>query len=467
MKKESKNNILRKAAMKKAAVFLSPLIVVYLGISGYFANHFYYNTVINSVNVSGQTVKEAEAAIAAKMSTYNLKLQGRNNVSEDISGEDIDLKYDSNTTEVKKIKKSQNPLTWIKGFWGAKNNLEVDVVSYDENLLNEKINELSFLKSENIIEPKNATFECINNKFEIKEEVKGTKIKEDVLETKVKEAVKDGKTKLDLDKEGCYENPKYTKDSKEISETKDKLNSMIDFKVTYDLGNKKEVIDGNTISKWLEVSDDLEIDVNEDAVKDFVYKLASKYNTFGGTRKFNTTEDGTIDVSGGNYGWIINQKAEREKLIEELKANKSVEREPIYEQTGISRDSNGNDIGNTYVEINMTKQHLWFYKNGSLVTQGDVVTGNAALNFSTPVGVYRLNYKEKDATLKGENYESAVTYWMPFNNNIGIHDASWRSEFGGQIYLTSGSHGCVNAPYALAEAIFKEIEPGTPIVCYY
>lgn len=56
---------------------------------------------------------------------------------------------------------------------------------------------------------------------------------------------------------------------------------------------------------------------------------------------------------------------------------------------------------------------------------------------------------------------------MPFNGGIGIHDAIWRSQFGGNIYKTNGSHGCVNAPPYLAQKIFENIEPGTPIVCYY
>ena len=115
----------------------------------------------------------------------------------------------------------------------------------------------------------------------------------------------------------------------------------------------------------------------------------------------------------------------------------------------------------------MTQQHLWYYKDGALVADGDVVTGNKALNHSTPVGTYRITYKEKNATLKGEDYESKVTYWMPFNGNIGVHDAIWRDKFGGQIYLTNGSHGCVNAPYALAEKIFNNIEAGIPVICYY
>ena len=69
--------------------------------------------------------------------------------------------------------------------------------------------------------------------------------------------------------------------------------------------------------------------------------------------------------------------------------------------------------------------------------------------------------------IEGEGYTQPVTYWMPFNGNVGIHDAdTWRSEYGGEIYKTSGSHGCVNTPTANAEKIFNTVEIGTPVIVY-
>ena len=125
-----------------------------------------------------------------------------------------------------------------------------------------------------------------------------------------------------------------------------------------------------------------------------------------------------------------------------------------------------NDIGHTYVEINITRQRLWFYKDGRIIAQGSVVTGNPNRGNGTVVGTYMLNYKQKDTTLRGVDYEAKVSYWMPFYGNIGIHDASWRHSFGGNIYKSNGSHGCVNVPTNLAKTIFENIEEGTPIVCY-
>jgi len=144
---------------------------------------------------------------------------------------------------------------------------------------------------------------------------------------------------------------------------------------------------------------------------------------------------------------------------------KSISKEPAYYQTATAHGKD--DIGNTYVEVDLVGQHIWFYKNGLLITQGDVVTGTYGSDKTrTPVGIYKIDYKETNATLVGENYAAPVDFWLPFNGGIGIHDAGWRTAFGGELYKTGGSHGCVNSPYEVAKTIFNNIEVGTPVVCY-
>ena len=75
----------------------------------------------------------------------------------------------------------------------------------------------------------------------------------------------------------------------------------------------------------------------------------------------------------------------------------------------------------------------------------------------------RFKKEKEDGTYE---YETPVSYWMPFNGGIGFHDASWQPTFGGSRYLTNGSHGCVNTPEANAEKIINNIEKGVPVVVY-
>ena len=137
----------------------------------------------------------------------------------------------------------------------------------------------------------------------------------------------------------------------------------------------------------------------------------------------------------------------------------------MYSQTAKSRDVN--DIGNSYVEIDLTKQHVWVYNDGEMVAESDCVSGNMSLNYGTPAGVYQITYKERNATLIGQGYNSKVSYWMPFNGNIGMHDATWRNSFGGTIYKSNGSHGCINLPLNNAKVIFENISAGIPVILYY
>ena len=117
---------------------------------------------------------------------------------------------------------------------------------------------------------------------------------------------------------------------------------------------------------------------------------------------------------------------------------------------------------NAKVVVSILNQTLNYYEKGQVVLSSPVVTG---LNNATPKGTYKILSKSRNVTLVGENYESHVRYWMPFiGRSYGLHDASWRSNFGGQIYKTNGSHGCVNLPTNKAAQLYDLIEVGTPVI---
>lgn len=120
---------------------------------------------------------------------------------------------------------------------------------------------------------------------------------------------------------------------------------------------------------------------------------------------------------------------------------------------------------NAYISVSITNQKLYYYEYGELVLVSDVVTG---INGKTPTGTYKVLNKARNATLKGDDYESHVSYWIAFRGNAyGFHDASWRSSFGGNIYKYNGSHGCVNMPYYKVQALYNMVEIGTPVYIYY
>lgn len=139
-------------------------------------------------------------------------------------------------------------------------------------------------------------------------------------------------------------------------------------------------------------------------------------------------------------------------------------REPEYKVRAWGKGED--DIGDTYIEVDIEAQHLYYYVDGELALETDVVTGNAGRRMNTPKAVCYVYGKQKNRVLRGPNYATFVYYWMPVNGNIGLHDATWRKEFGGEIYKTNGSHGCINMPKDKAGELYEMVEIGTPCIVF-
>ncbi|MCT8975913.1 L,D-transpeptidase/peptidoglycan binding protein [Clostridium sp. CX1] len=445
-------------------IILWVLLITYMGTVAYFTNRFYFGSEINGINVSGKTVEETKEQMASKLQSYRLNLKERGGKEEEIRGPDINLKYNPSRS-YKEFKDKQNPYRWVLAPFDKEESKMAEELSYDNRLLKEKIDKLPCFNSSNVVEPKNPSFKYEDKGYVIISEVNGNKVDKDILYRQIVKAISKEETSIDLETTDCYVRPKYTSKSPEIIKVKDILNKYVSSKITYVFGESKETIAGSEINKWLKINENLEITVDEEKVRTSLEEIFSAYNTVGKLRNFVTSSGKTIDIDGGDYGWSINIAKEIQDLNTIIKEGQTITKEPTYSQTALSHNKNG--IGNTYVEIDMTNQHLWFYKNGSLVVQGDIVTGNISSNHGTPKGIYRLKYKQADTVLRGQDYSSPVSFWMPFNGGIGIHDANWRGAFGGNIYRTNGSHGCVNCPYYLAREIFYNIQAGSPVICYY
>lgn len=443
-------------------IFAASIALIYSLISVYFCNHFFFNTEINGVNVSLKAHGIGNRVIKDYIKGYKLQLSERNSETEEIAGQDINLQYNEKI-DISEIYHMQNSFKWMGSLFKSQKYYLEDFYTYNKDLLKNKIYKLNCLNG-TTTEPQNVTFKYANGSYEAIKEVYGNVIIKDELNKAIGTSIEKGETNLDLEDKHCYKNPKYTLSSYKTHIAQNLLNRYVSANITYKFGSKNEILNGNAIKEWLSVDDDLEVVINKTAVMKYVNELSRKYNTVGTARNFKTSEGKTVEVKGGLYGWRINRDAETEALFENITRGEMVKKEPIYAQKALFRGEN--EIDNTYLEINITKQHVWFYMDGKLIADGPVVTGNPNRGWSTVTGIYMLNYKQKGATLSGPGYQTDVTYWMPFYGNIGIHDASWRYSFGGDIYIRKGTHGCINAPFYLAKTIFEYIEVGTPIICY-
>ena len=462
--KQIKIMVLSKRKIKKNILILTVSIIgIYIVISIYFINHFYFHTEINGVNVSLKAHNNVLNIMKEFIHSYDLQLLERNGDIEVITSREIGMQYNKNNN-ISHVKQLQNPFLWIGSLFKSNKYYVKDLYKYNKTLLDNKINKLNCLNEKFIEQPQSVKFKYSDGSYEIIKENNGNLIKADHFVKAINSYIVTGRTKLDLNKMNCYVNPMYTLQSEKTYRTQKLLNKYVATKITYRFGSVTEQLDGTIIHHWLIVDENLEVILCKQAVTNYTNALSKKYNTVGITREFQTSTGKNIELKGGLYGWKINRDAETEALFNHIKHGDVIEKEPIYSQKAFSRE--GNEIGNTYVEVNITKQHLWFYQDGKLIVQGSIVTGNPYRGNATLVGVYMINYKQKDVTLTGPDYESKVNYWMPFFGNIGLHDATWRYRFGGEIYKRNGSHGCVNLPLYIAKRIFEVIEEGTPVIIY-
>ena len=465
----------RKKSMSKkpwiiAGSIVGALLVIYLGAAVFFMSHFLVNTTVNGKDFSGKTAADVEDYLKEQVEEYELTIQEENNVSDVISGTDISLTYKENS-QVEDALDAQNQLLWIVSLF-AKSSADVTIeVEYDEAALQERIENLQAVTAEQT-DPVSAHPEYDGNSFVVAEEQYGTKVDMETLTAKIEQYITEFNPTLDMMDEECYVMPAYTSDSPEVQAACDEMNSYLKASITYPM-DESIVVDKQLISGWITYDAEMNVTFNEDAVREWMREFGSKYDTVGTSRTITTPTGKTAEVSGGTYGWIVDEAAETENLINSIKNGEVAEREPAYKQTAASHGAQ--DWGNTYIEVDIAAQHMWYIVDGSIAMESDVVTGLPADGRDTPTGVYSILYTERDSTLKGEvdpatgkpSYETPVAFWMPFTwQGHGFHDATWQSSFGGSRYQTNGSHGCVNMPYDKAEQLFGMISAGTPVIVH-
>jgi len=310
-----------------------------------------------------------------------------------------------------------------------------------------------------------------NHDFKIVPEVYGNNIDRQLVKSTILKKIAAGKWKLNYKEENFYEQPKLKKGSQEILDKQAYCKKYLAHKITYEFGSDSYTLTPAEMDEMMYANKQGKVKVRKKKIEAFVSDLASRYDTLGSDRIFKSTSRGDVMVYGGTYGYQISQSGESEKLEKNLKNLKDVSREPVYASEGWGWENNG--FGSTYVEVDLATQMLYYYQGGQQLLSCPIVSGCVKTNHHTVDGAYQVVYMAQDVTLKGGNkkdktyYESHVDYWMPFYGDYGLHDADWRSSFGGSIYVSGGSHGCVNMPPASAAQLYSYISPGTPVIVFY
>lgn len=461
--------------MKKIIVPILLLVVAgVVGIGLYFNSHYVPNTVIdyglNSIEVGNKSYEEVAEMLKQDLGShkYNItKVDGDSQVvllkdiSESIVIEDI----------VNLLKTNREGKITEKEFEIAIS----DLIVFNEEKINSVFNSINNDFVSNPITSKDAYISYIEDKkqYEIISEVIGNELIDNADEI-IKNEIINYNFDLNLVDLGCYIMPNIYKDNEILLNNLELYKKYETLVLTYSFGDNKETLDISFWNKWMtpqysEANPEvLKVEnpfvLNQDSVDDYVLELARKYNTYGKARTFVTSTGEVKQITKGDYGWILNKKKMSEDIMTHFSELKSEEKEAIFSQKAISFGEN--DFTNSYVEVSIPEQRVWMYVNGECIVNTPVVTGNISKGHNTREGVFSLTYKTRNATLRGADYASFVYYWMPFDGGIGLHDATWRGSFGGKIYKTNGSHGCVNMPLEAAKTVYNNLESNMPIIVW-
>lgn len=446
------------------------LIVLLLVLTGgaygygvwYFTGHFLPGSMVNGFNCSYMTVDESEALLSKKAGAGVLAIETRNNGQESITAQQVELSYASDGS-IKKLMRDQDRFIWFLAFNQEQIYTVSSAIQYDEQEMQAAISGLKCMQTGQ--DPVDAHIDEQNDKFVIIPEEEGNALDPEKTSQAVIQAFVTGQTSLDLEAEGCYKEPAVRQDDEMLIRNCEQINKLTDVVITYDFDDRTETVDRETIKNWLKKDKKGNYTLDKKQVTAYVKGLSEKYDTVGNSRIFHTYDGQEITVEGGNYGWQIDQEAEVKALTGLIKEGKTQVREPEYAHEGLSRKTN--DIGYTYIEISLTAQRMVYYKDGVPTADAQILTGNPNVpNCSTPVGCYSTGKKISGYTVPGEDYPGSVNYWIPFGGGLGINDAPWRTEFGGQIYDFEGTHGCICAPADQVQIIYSAVEKNTPVIIY-
>lgn len=485
---EGTDTITEKTAKKKhgklnlAAVLVSPfvlLIAVYIGIGFYYRTHFLPNTIVGGYDCSGMKASQAAELWGASLEDYVLEVKGREpftGASDAVLGTitpvQIQMSYPDMTNTLEHIISDQDWMLWIMALLGRGEEIYFERLYYiyDDALVDGVVRSWDACQSANMHSAQDAYIseysEAIRG-YEVIPEIGGTQLDVEEVIVLVKKALSLGDCSMDLEALGFYSDANILQHDRSLTQPVETANLWLSTSIVYDWNGNEVLLDAETIRDWVSIQDGKAI-LDEEAVSTFVKTQARNYDTYGKRKKFTTTLGVELTLSSASYGWKTDRKKEADELLQLIMEGSTEPREPIYTCKGMVKSADSvNDIGDSYVEADLTNQHLYMYQDGEIVLETDFVSGKISNGNGTPEGIFGITYKTTNAVLRGPDYATPVSYWMPFYGNYGMHDATWRSSFGGSIYLNNGSHGCINLPEAMAEQIYRYVFAGFPVICYY
>lgn len=460
--------------MKKGLIITGTSLVVlilgYLVGIGYYSERFVANTTFGTVDISNLTLVTAQEKLETDINDRELVLTENDEEIARIKMSDLNSQFNT-LSNLESVYQSQDPSLWVTSYFEPEEfqNVLQDKVEIDPTNLETVLSEKGLVNEER--DPAiDAQIQYSDSEgYFIEDGEKGTQVDFDKLGETIVEQLENNQTTVEL--ETVYQDPQISGESEVVQTVMDQIDQIADVTLTLDIAGEAITIPRDTIESWLYFDDSNKLVVDPTLVSAFVQELNTEYSTYDKARQFESTLQGVVSVPAGILGWAIDTEVETQNIIDNLYAGKDVTREPaVYSSGGIANASN--DIGSTYVEIDLTYQMMYLYVDGELITSTSIVSGQPGAE--TVPGANAVNEMLTNTKLRGFNqfakveYATPVDYWIRFDDQAqGIHDASWQGSYGDDVWTYAGSLGCINTPYEVVQTIYNNVTYGTPVVVFY
>lgn len=410
------------------------------------------NTSLLGVDISGLSQAEALTVINQGLSGYHLQIVANGkNIS--FSAADLDLNCPENALGA-----------YIQALEEGTNPEDIPLISYDSDALRQRLAGRLNSSAKNAAIRYNSSADC----FQISEASTGVEADISSIVHAADPVIRALEPGLKITVNEKELQPTITADSEEAKAALAEANSYLNISLTYSYTPDNAQIQYETLTKdnigsFIAFESDLSPYISSSALRKYVDSMGQKYYVKGNAGQFKTSGGYYINVEVDYDGQPVNTDELYNDLHYALSNGISGTRVAPYLNVVKTEDLafNGN-----YVEVNLSAQHLWVYRDGACVVSTPIVSGCAYYRNTTPTGVYSIYNKARNTYLVGANYRSYVNYWMPFKGGYGLHDASWRDTFGDDIYLYDGSHGCVNLPSDIAGNVYENVSVGTKVILY-
>lgn len=478
---ENKENILDATTMKSKeekqkrrkkiyfilAGVVGILLLIYIGGIFYYRTHFLPGTYINGINVSSQSQEKAIETVEKGFTNRLVILEGEDNLTDEISGNEIGLKFDK-INDLTDLIENQSLYLWIFDFALLKNNDFTTSYTVDDTKLDKVISQLSIVTNPDIITPENAKIIYNGTNFEITPAIYGNQPNLTRLKNAIINALIHNNKTINLATSGLYNEPKILENNTDLILELDYYNTAANADIILNFFGERISINKDVFYSWL-MTENNEVTLNQDQLNEYVASLADRFNSKTNVYTFQAS-NGQVYQFVNNRVWVLNQTEEANLLKEQILTGTVIEENPIWSNQGLTNNLS-NIISDNYVEVSLANQNLKFIMNNVEVVNTSIVSGNVQTGNNTITGLYYILSKDTNQRVNvlysdGSISEEIVSYWMPFTETYGIVSSGWRNEYGGDIYLTQGTDGDIDISNFSAQNLYNNVSIGTPVIIY-